>query len=246
MSDEVERERIQQLERGRARIIRALTERGAAFVAERFDPSIDESVTIAKIVEGPEKFSAIAFTVLNTPGNLSKVEDALVAACGDKWKGLKKAGGKYGAKAIDSVLVMKAAKLGTEVEVVTEAAPARRVLLFTVDALAHYVSKVGLARFGKCAAWCISDTNDANATIFEQIAEPEVDDPLAETLLAAIESIVDANEIALEQVVGVCQRYEFGFHATASFEEARAAFEADGFVLSGQVVAGTVKVTPLR
>jgi hypothetical protein len=100
--------------------------------------------------------------------------------------------------------------------------------------------------YGDRPIWFVLGMDAELATIFERLPEDPMPKGRAAAILGAVRAFAAEKNAALQEVLGVTDSIEYGFHVDATLDRVRDAFEEDGFFVVATVEDGEVVPVPIE
>lgn len=94
--------------------------------------------------------------------------------------------------------------------------------------------------------WFFLQMDKELTTLFEQLPEDPMPKGKVDAIMAVLRKFAEDKNEDLQQVLGVTDALEIGFHVDASIERVRDAFENDGFVVVGLVEGGKIRALEIE
>lgn len=114
------------------------------------------------------------------------------------------------------------------------------VVLGTVGELASWLSPM-IARANRDRpVWFLLEMDEDFVTVLERLPEGPMEARIARSILEGVRSFASERSDRLQEWLGPTDSIVFGFHTSASLDEVRKAFEADGFLVVGRLREGKV------
>lgn len=95
--------------------------------------------------------------------------------------------------------------------------------------------------YGNRPVWYLLSMDAELVTVFEQLPEDPMPKGKVTAIMAALRAFAEAHNEELQQVLGVTDSLEVGFHVDAQLDRVREAFEEDGFMIVGEIDNGVVR-----
>jgi hypothetical protein len=114
------------------------------------------------------------------------------------------------------------------------------VVLGTVGELASWLSPMIARAHRDRPVWFLLEMDEDFVTVLERLPEGPMEARIARSILEGVRSFASERSDRLQEWLGPTDSIVFGFHTSASLDEVRKAFEADGFLVVGRLREGRV------
>ncbi len=115
-----------------------------------------------------------------------------------------------------------------------------RVVLGRIKEIASWLSPQLARTHGDRPLWFVLEMDEDFVGLLERIPEGPFPAREASAILAGLRELASEKADHLQRWLGPTDSLVFGFHASATFDEVRRAFEEDGFLVVGTLREGRV------